>query len=237
MFCHSPCASLADPPKLPPRSSRLGLRMRMGASRTCRCPTPSGHPPGSQARGRDALRTLFRAAPALGIAVVRRDHLLFAPQVHNQGLATSISILVKPMGQTRTPLPSQVAGGYTSGRRAGGAPVRNELPPLAPRGRRPGEWRKLIVSVPGRCGTVHMAPRAVFPILHCESSSGQPRGARTACVLLLAAGAEWAFFIRNQVYYTRTPSGGHSAHVRHVRVELAVAERRLPSDSQRGVEG
>ena len=76
----------------------------------------------------------------------------------------------------------------------GGAPVRNELPPLAPRGRRPGEWRKLIISVPGRCGTVHMASRAVFPILHCESSSGQPRGARTACVLLLAAGAEWAFF-------------------------------------------
>ena len=84
--------------------------MRMGASRTCRRPTPSGHPPGSQARGRDALRTLFRAAPALGMAVVRRDHLLFAPQVHNQGLATSISILVKPMGQIRTPLPSQVAG-------------------------------------------------------------------------------------------------------------------------------
>ena len=102
------------------------------------------------------------------------------------------------------------------------------------------EWRQLIVSVLGRCGTVYMVPRAVFPILHCESSSGQPRGARTACVLLLAAGAEWAFFlIRNQVvYYTRTPSeGGHSAHVRHVRVELAVAERRLPSDSQRGVEG
>ena len=76
----------------------------------------------------------------------------------------------------------------------GGAPVRNELPPLAPRGRRPGEWRQLIVSVPGRCGTVYMVPRAVFPILHCESSSGQPRGARTACVLLLAVGAEWAFF-------------------------------------------
>nr|ALD47939.1 adaptor protein complex 3 subunit delta [Gephyrocapsa oceanica] len=33
------------------------------------------------------------------MAVVRRDHLLFAPQVHNQGLATSISIPVKPMGQ------------------------------------------------------------------------------------------------------------------------------------------
>ena len=76
----------------------------------------------------------------------------------------------------------------------GGAPVRNELPPLAPRGRRPGEWRKLIVSVPGRCGTVYMVPRDVFLILHCESCSGQPRGARTACVLLLAVGAEWAFF-------------------------------------------
>ena len=82
-------------------------------------PPPSGHPPGSQARGRDALRTLFRAAPALGIAVVRRDHLLFAPQVHNQGLATSISILVKPMGQKGRELPSQVAGGYTSGRCVG----------------------------------------------------------------------------------------------------------------------
>ena len=66
------------------------------------------------------VQTLFRAAPALGMAVVRRDQGLFAPQVHNQGLATSISILVKPMGQIRTPLPSQVAGGYTSGRRAGG---------------------------------------------------------------------------------------------------------------------
>ena len=120
LFCHSPCASLADPPKLPPRPSRLGLRMRMGASRTCRRPAPSGHPPGSHARGRDALRTLFRAAPALGMAVVRRDHLLFAPQVHNQGLATSVSIMMKPMGQNRTPLPAQVAGGYTSGRRAGG---------------------------------------------------------------------------------------------------------------------
>ena len=83
-------------------------------------PPPPAIPPGSQVRGRDALRTLFRAAPALGMAVVRRDHLLFAPQVHNQGLATSVSIMVKPMGQNRTPLPSQVAGGYTSGRRAGG---------------------------------------------------------------------------------------------------------------------
>ena len=116
----SPCAVLADPAKLSRRRSRLGLRMRLGASRTCRCPTPSGHLPGSQARGRDALRTLFRAAPALGMAVVRRDHLLFAPQVHNQGLATSVSIMMKPMGQNWSELPSQVAGGYTSGRRAGG---------------------------------------------------------------------------------------------------------------------
>ena len=67
-----------------------------------------------------ALRILFSAAPALGMAVVRRDHLLFAPQVHNQGLATSVSILMKPMGQKGRELPSQVAGGYTSGRRAGG---------------------------------------------------------------------------------------------------------------------
>ena len=116
----SPCAVLADPAKLSRRRSLLGLRMRLGASRTCRCPTPSGHLPGSQARGRDALRTLFRAAPALGMAVVRRDHLLFAPQVHNQGLATSVSIMVKPMGQKWSWRPSQVAGGYTSGRRAGG---------------------------------------------------------------------------------------------------------------------
>ena len=63
-----------------------------------------------------------------------------------------------------------------------------------PRGRRPGEWQQITVSVPGRCGTVYTAPRDVFPILHCESSSGQPRGTRTACVLLLAAGAERAFF-------------------------------------------
>ena len=45
------------------------------------------------------------------------------------------------------------------------------------------------------------------------------------------------FLTRNQVYYIRTSWGGHSAHVRHVRVELAVAERRLQIDSQRGVEG
>ena len=111
---------LSDPAKLSRRRSLLGLRMRMGASRTCRRPAPSGHPLGSQVRGRDALRTLFRAAPALGMAVVRRDHLLFAPQVHNQGLAISVSIMVKPMGQTWSERPSQVAGGYTSGRRAGG---------------------------------------------------------------------------------------------------------------------
>jgi len=102
----SPCAVLADPAKLSRRRSRLGLRMRMGASRTCRRPAPSGHPPGSQVRGRDALRTLFRAAPALSMAVVRRDHLLFAPQVHNQGLATSVSIMVKPMGQKWRERPS-----------------------------------------------------------------------------------------------------------------------------------
>ncbi|EOD38054.1 hypothetical protein EMIHUDRAFT_200466 [Emiliania huxleyi CCMP1516] len=40
--------------------------------------------------------------------------------VHNQGLATSVSIMVKPMGQKWRERPSQVAGGYTSGRRAGG---------------------------------------------------------------------------------------------------------------------
>ena len=168
--------------------------MRMGASRTCRRPTPSGHPPGSQARGRDALRTLFRAAPALGMAVVRRDHLLFAPQVHNQGLATSVSIMMKPMGQNWTPLPAQVAGGYTSGRRAGGGAGAQAHFPGDPEGEEAGRVAAIPVSVSGRCGTVYTAPRDVFPILHCESSSGQPRGARTACVLLLAAGAEWAFF-------------------------------------------
>ena len=185
----SPCAVLADPAKLSRRRSRLGLRMRLGASRTCRRPAPSGHPPGSHARGRDALRTLFRAAPALGMAVVRRDHLLFAPQVHDQGLATSVSIMVKPMGQKWRERPSQVAGGYTSGRRAGGAPVRKPTFRATPRGRRPGEWRQLIVSVPGRCGTVYTAPRDVFPNLHCESSSGQPRGARTACVEFVCTAA------------------------------------------------
>ena len=85
----------------------------------------------------------------------------------------------------------------TRGRINGAAAARDTNSELLPLARPPtprGEWRKLIVSVPGRCGTFHMAPRAVFPILHCESSSGQPRGARTACVLLLAAGAEWAFF-------------------------------------------
>ena len=76
----------------------------------------------------------------------------------------------------------------------GGAPVRKPTFRATPRGRRPGEWQQLTVSVPGRCGTVYTAPRDVFPILHCESSSGQPRGTRTACVLVLAAGAERAFF-------------------------------------------
>ena len=77
----------------------------------------------------------------------------------------------------------------------GGAPVRKPTFRATPRGRRPGEWQQFTVSVPGRCGTVYTAPRDVFPILHCESSSGQPRGTRTACVLVLAAGAERAFFI------------------------------------------
>ena len=44
-----------------------------------------------------------------------------------------------------------------------------------------------------------------------------------------AAGAEWAFFnSQPSILYKDTLGGGHSAHVRHVRVELAVAERRLP---------
>ena len=104
------------------------------------------------------------------------------------------------MGQIeiRTPLLSQVAGGYTSGRRAGGGRRCAMSCHHSPRGvgGRASCGSSLLVSRPGRCGTVHMAPRAVFPILHCESSSGQPspRGARTACVLLLAADAEWAFF-------------------------------------------
>ena len=72
------------------------------------------------ARPRRAAHPHPRCARALGMAVVRRDHLLFAPQVHNQGLATSVSIMMKPMGQNWSELPSQVAGGYTSGRRAGG---------------------------------------------------------------------------------------------------------------------
>merc|ERR1719263_2077775 len=76
----------------------------------------------------------------------------------------------------------------------GGAPVCKPTFRATPRGRRPGEWQQFTVSVPGRCGTVYTAPRDVFPILHCESSSGQPRGTRTACVLVLAAGAERAFF-------------------------------------------
>ena len=164
------------------------------------CPTPWPFRPSPRlpsARPRDALRTLllFRAAPALGMAVVHRDHLLFAPQVHNQGLATSVSIMVKPMGQKGRTLPSQVAGGYTSGRRAGGGAGAQAHFPGDPEGEEAGRVaQQFTVSVPGRCGTVYTAPRDVFPILHCESSSGQPRGTRTACVLLLAAGAERAFF-------------------------------------------
>ena len=80
------------------------------------------------------------------------------------------------------------------------------------------------VCVPGRCGTVYTAPRAVFPILHCDSSSGQPRGARTACVLLLAAGAEWAFLNSQPSILYKDTLGGDTRrmrHVRHVRVELA----------------
>ena len=78
-----------------------------------------------------------------------------------------------------------------------------------PRGRRPGEWQQFTVSVPGRCGTVYTAPRDVFPILHCESSSGQPRGTRTACVHWCWVRVRNGLFLtRNQAYYTRTPSGG-----------------------------
>ena len=82
-----------------------------------------------------------------------------------------------------------------------------------PRGRRPGEWQQFTVSVLGRCGTVYTAPRDVFPILHCESSSGQPRGTRTAssaCVLLLAAGAERAFFNSQPSILYKDTLGGHT---------------------------
>ena len=97
----------------------------------------------------------------------------------------------------------------------GGAPARKPTFRATPRGRRPGEWQQFTVSVPGRCGTVYTAPRDVFPILHCESSSGQPRGTRTACVLLLAAGAKWAFnggslgfcgFLRGFFGFSRLPT-------------------------------
>eukprot|EP00315_Gephyrocapsa_oceanica_P034346 CAMPEP_0185433264 /NCGR_PEP_ID=MMETSP1365-20130426/21020_1 /TAXON_ID=38817 /ORGANISM="Gephyrocapsa oceanica, Strain RCC1303" /LENGTH=100 /DNA_ID=CAMNT_0028037733 /DNA_START=286 /DNA_END=586 /DNA_ORIENTATION=- len=100
--------------------------------------------------------------------------------------------MVKPMGQKGRALRSQVAGGYTSGRRAGGGAGAQAHFPGDPEGEEAGEWQQFTVSVPGRCGTVYTAPRDVFPILHCESSSGQPRDTRTACVLLLAAGAERA---------------------------------------------
>ena len=91
----------------------------------------------------------------------------------------------------------------------GGAPVRKPTFRATPRGRRPGEWQQLTVSVPGRCGTVYTAPRDVFPILHCESSSGQPRGTRAACVLLLAAGAERAFFTSHPtILYKENTLGG-----------------------------
>ena len=59
----SPCAVLADPAKLSRRRSRLGLRMRLGASRTCRRPAPSGHPPRlPSARPRRAAHPLPRCA-------------------------------------------------------------------------------------------------------------------------------------------------------------------------------
>ena len=76
--------------------------------------------PKRAAATRCAPSSALRPLSGLGMAVVRRDHLLFAPQVHNQGLATSVSIMVKPMSQKWSWRPSQVAGGYTSGRRAGG---------------------------------------------------------------------------------------------------------------------
>ena len=65
-------------------------------------------PPAPKCAAATRCAPLFRAAPALSMAVVRRDHLLFARQVHNQGLATSVSIMVKAMGQTWRA--SQVAG-------------------------------------------------------------------------------------------------------------------------------
>ncbi|EOD37770.1 hypothetical protein EMIHUDRAFT_225010 [Emiliania huxleyi CCMP1516] len=61
---------------------------------------------------------LYMCPPCLEQGEEEEEH--DGKPVHNQGLATSVSIMVKPMGQKGRTLPSQVAGGYTSGRRAGG---------------------------------------------------------------------------------------------------------------------
>ena len=61
-----PCAVLADPPKLPRHRSRLGLRMRLGASRTCRCPTPPATPPAPKRRSSGGIREGPRGIVAEG---------------------------------------------------------------------------------------------------------------------------------------------------------------------------
>ena len=64
------------------------------------------------------------------------------------------------------------------------------------------------------------------------------RGAPERHVYCSGCGCGTGFFLLATNYTIQGhPRGGHSAHVRRVRVELAVAERRLQIDSQRGVEG
>ena len=99
----------------------------------------------------------------------------------------------------------------------GGAPVRKPTFRATPRGRRPGEWRQLIVSVPGRCGTVYTAPRHVFPIVSRPLAS---RGAPERHVYCTGAGCgrEMGFFqLATNYTIQQHPRGGHTRRICNTR--------------------
>ena len=200
LFCHSPCASLADPPKLPPavRGSACvcGWELRGQAG----VPPPPAIPPApkcaaatrcapSSARTRSRHGRRPPRSPPLRAAGAqpRAGHLRIHPGEANGPK------------RERAPLPGGRRvhlGSVCWAGRWCAMSCRH-----SPRG--VGGWASggssLLVS--RAAATVYMVPRAVFPILHCESSSGQPRGARTACVLLLAAGAERAFRLPTTLWH------------------------------------
>ena len=175
----SPCAVLADPAKLSRRRSRLGLRMRLGASRTCRRPAPSGHPPRlPSARPRRAAHPLPRCA--------RSRHGRRPPR----------SPPLRVAGAQPRAGHLRIHHGEANG------PKREE------KGRASGS-NSLLVSRAAAAPFIRplvMSFRFSFCIVSRPlASQGAPERHVYCCWLRARNGL---FLTRNQVYYIRTPSGG-----------------------------